>query len=487
MTERVLDTAPNNPASQAIADLKTTGTKDLFRLISKASSKEMGFMRSTKAMDTGDGVLVQVSTLHRGVPAESVAFVPGVHIEHGPTIDQPYVLVNTATGRQVNGALADEQRASGSAPAAPVDDASDDDEGPAVVEQFPVPKGYADTHVEQLTLALQRQEFVVGASNPHTAYLWDGSNARLEAIKAFCKSLYGNTFNVARLKQKVKTDPACGTLRVGDKHRLRVGDVAILYPNVIDVMPMHEYVEKFVLHYPHRAMVNLLDDNRAINDSLTAYGNQLRDEQQERRILDSSLHEEQMRAVRAENAVMDVYTAATKLHADSTAKLCKRLRKQGSPQRCVPNAAHLKRIGVGPFTASDGTDHQMGVLGMADIVRGDYTFHVVAPMFAADDDGRVRMDSICYDLRARLGIDCSYDISQEEDVLILNGEPITEMQYAIIGIATEELDVEDSAYFVLEVGKFEFMIDDVGKKKDRVKALLGQMKQHLGGYRLHVR
>lgn len=484
MTERVLDTAPNNPASQAIADLKTCGTKDLFRLISKASSNEMGFMRSTKAMDTGDGVLVQVSTLHKGVPAESVAFVPGVHIEHGPTIDQPYVLVNTATGRPVNCALADEQPASGSSrPVA----SEEDDEGPAIVEQFPVPKGYADTNVEQLTLALQRQEFVVAASNPHTAYLWDGSNSRLEAIKAFCKSLYGDSFNVARLKQKVKTEPGSGTLRLGEKHRLRVGDVAIMYPSGVDFMPLHEYAAKFVLHYPHRAMVNLLDDNRALNESLNGYGNQLRDEHQQRRLLDAELLVERTETARAENAAMDLYMTATNAWSASTAKLCARLRKHGSPQRCLPNAAHLKRLSKnGPITASDGTDHEVGLQLMADIVRGDYSFYVIAPMFAADRDGRVRMDSICSDLRGGLYIDCQYDTSREEDVLILNGETLTEMQYAVVGIVNNDFD-DESTYFVLETGTFDFEIDSTLKKKARVRELLTQMKQHLDNYRLYVR
>jgi len=234
-------------------------------------------------------------------------------------------------------------------------------------------------------------------------------------------------------------------------------------------------------------MANLLDDNRALNESLNVYGNQLRDEQHERRVLDKTLHDERIETARVENAAMDLYTAATNLRAASTAKLCDRLRKHGSPQRCLPNAAHLKRLSKnGPITASDGTDHEVGLNLMADIVRSDYAFYVIAPMFAADNGGRVRMDSICSDLRGGLGLDCHYDTSREEDVLILNGESITEMQYAIVGVVNEDFDAEPT-YFVLETGTFDFEIDSTLKKKARVKALLGQMKQHLGNYRLFVR
>ena len=59
--------------------------EDVFRLIAKASSKQEGWMKSTKAMDTGDGCVVQVTTQQRNPDgsytcAEAVTFVPKVTI-----------------------------------------------------------------------------------------------------------------------------------------------------------------------------------------------------------------------------------------------------------------------------------------------------------------------------------------------------------------------------------------------------------------------
>jgi len=58
---------------------------DLFKLLSKASSENEGWMKSTKAFDTGKGVLVQVTTQQRNpdgsyAVAEALSFVPGVKV-----------------------------------------------------------------------------------------------------------------------------------------------------------------------------------------------------------------------------------------------------------------------------------------------------------------------------------------------------------------------------------------------------------------------
>ena len=59
--------------------------EDLFKLLSKASSKSEGWMKSTKAYDVSHGCLVQVTTLQKNLDAsyavaEALTFVPGVRV-----------------------------------------------------------------------------------------------------------------------------------------------------------------------------------------------------------------------------------------------------------------------------------------------------------------------------------------------------------------------------------------------------------------------
>jgi len=55
--------------------------EDLFKLLSKASSKNEQWMKSTKAMYIKDrGCLVQVTTQQGDNVAESTTFIPNVHI-----------------------------------------------------------------------------------------------------------------------------------------------------------------------------------------------------------------------------------------------------------------------------------------------------------------------------------------------------------------------------------------------------------------------
>src|ERR1700748_3192213 len=82
-------TLTNTTASQAkenVKDITFWGNGDLFKLISKASSANEGWMKSTKAMEVvGVGCVVQVTTQQKGLGgtyavAEAVTFVPGVTI-----------------------------------------------------------------------------------------------------------------------------------------------------------------------------------------------------------------------------------------------------------------------------------------------------------------------------------------------------------------------------------------------------------------------
>lgn len=74
-----------NGATKNVKDIVFWGNGDLFELISKASSENEGWMKSTKAMDTNNGVVVQVTTQQRNpdgsyVIAEALTFVPDARI-----------------------------------------------------------------------------------------------------------------------------------------------------------------------------------------------------------------------------------------------------------------------------------------------------------------------------------------------------------------------------------------------------------------------
>jgi hypothetical protein len=71
-----------NGTKKNVKDVKFWGKGDLFELISKASSENEGWMKSTKAMEIeGVGVVVQVTTQQGDNVAEAVTFVPGAKIK----------------------------------------------------------------------------------------------------------------------------------------------------------------------------------------------------------------------------------------------------------------------------------------------------------------------------------------------------------------------------------------------------------------------
>ena len=66
-------------ARENVVDIEIFGDGDLFKLLSKASSKSEGWMKSTKAMEiVGVGCVVQVTTQQGDQVAEALVFVPGV-------------------------------------------------------------------------------------------------------------------------------------------------------------------------------------------------------------------------------------------------------------------------------------------------------------------------------------------------------------------------------------------------------------------------
>jgi len=85
MTEKTKKTMTNTTASQAkdnVKDIVFWGDGDTFKLISKASSANEGWMKSSKAMEIdGVGCVVQVTTQQGNNVAEAVTFVPNCKIE----------------------------------------------------------------------------------------------------------------------------------------------------------------------------------------------------------------------------------------------------------------------------------------------------------------------------------------------------------------------------------------------------------------------
>lgn len=84
--EKTLDIDCAKTAVGNISDIKIYGNGDTFGLLCKASSKEEGWMKSTKVMNLPDGALVQVSTQQRNPDgsysvAEALSYVPGVNMD----------------------------------------------------------------------------------------------------------------------------------------------------------------------------------------------------------------------------------------------------------------------------------------------------------------------------------------------------------------------------------------------------------------------
>lgn len=65
MEAKSLHNTTANGARKNVKDIQFWGDGDTFKLISKASSEAEGWMKSTKAMQAGHNVVVQVTTQQR--------------------------------------------------------------------------------------------------------------------------------------------------------------------------------------------------------------------------------------------------------------------------------------------------------------------------------------------------------------------------------------------------------------------------------------
>lgn len=86
MQEKDLGITEVRGAKANIPDLQVYGDGDAFALFSKASSKEQGWMKSTKVCNLPNGCLVQITTQQKNLDgsyavAEALTFVPYIHID----------------------------------------------------------------------------------------------------------------------------------------------------------------------------------------------------------------------------------------------------------------------------------------------------------------------------------------------------------------------------------------------------------------------
>lgn len=89
-----------NGATKNVKDIVFWGNGDTFKLISKASSELEGWMKSTKAMQAGTSVVVQVTTQQRN-PDGSYAIAEALTTVTNATIFTSFDESGTAISRQV--------------------------------------------------------------------------------------------------------------------------------------------------------------------------------------------------------------------------------------------------------------------------------------------------------------------------------------------------------------------------------------------------
>ena len=82
---KTLHNTDSDGTRKNVSDVVFWGDGDAFKLICKASSESQGWMKSTKAMEAGNGCLVQVTTQQRNpdgsyAVAEAVSFVPNSYV-----------------------------------------------------------------------------------------------------------------------------------------------------------------------------------------------------------------------------------------------------------------------------------------------------------------------------------------------------------------------------------------------------------------------
>ena len=95
-----LHNTDTNGTTKNVKDIVFWGNGDTFKLISKASSELEGWMKSTKAMQAGTSVVVQVTTQQRN-PDGSYAIAEALTTVPNATIFTSFDESGTAISRQV--------------------------------------------------------------------------------------------------------------------------------------------------------------------------------------------------------------------------------------------------------------------------------------------------------------------------------------------------------------------------------------------------
>lgn len=83
--EKTLNISEIKGAKENIKDIEVYGNGDTFRLLCKASSKQEGWMKSTKVCNVGPDCIVQVTTQQKNIDgsysvAEALTYVPNANI-----------------------------------------------------------------------------------------------------------------------------------------------------------------------------------------------------------------------------------------------------------------------------------------------------------------------------------------------------------------------------------------------------------------------
>lgn len=81
MAKKTINNTDVKGTKKQVPDVEIFGNGDMFKLLSKASSKKEKWMKSTKAMEVDGGCVVQVTTQQDSNIAEALCFVPGVKIQ----------------------------------------------------------------------------------------------------------------------------------------------------------------------------------------------------------------------------------------------------------------------------------------------------------------------------------------------------------------------------------------------------------------------
>ena len=87
--EKTLGNTCSNGATKNVKDIVFWGNGDTFKLISKASSVNEGWMKSTKSMQVGTSVVVQVTTQQRN-PDGSYAVAEALTTVGNSTIEEVF-------------------------------------------------------------------------------------------------------------------------------------------------------------------------------------------------------------------------------------------------------------------------------------------------------------------------------------------------------------------------------------------------------------